>query len=92
MGASDGTPRGEIDRWQQVRDYRTAITWAQTQPWADPDRTGICGSSYGGAHVLVVAAPDKRVRGVVSQVPLVSGLANARRLTARPATPVPRRR
>ena len=31
LGASDGTPRGEIDPWQQVRDYRTAITWAQTR-------------------------------------------------------------
>ncbi|NYJ03971.1 alpha/beta hydrolase [Petropleomorpha daqingensis] len=80
LGASDGTPRGEIDPWQQVRDYRTAITWAQTQPWADPERIGIWGSSYSGAHVLVVAALDRRVKAVVSQVPLVSGLANARRL------------
>src|SRR3954452_14449672 len=80
LGASEGTPRGEIDPWQQVRDYRTAITWAQTQPWADPERIGVWGSSYSGAHVLVVAALDRRVKGVVSQVPLVSGLANARRL------------
>jgi fermentation-respiration switch protein FrsA (DUF1100 family) len=80
LGASDGTPRGEIDPWQQVRDYRTAITWAQNQRWTAPERIGIWGSSYSGAHVLVVAALDKRVKAVVSQVPLVSGLANARRL------------
>jgi uncharacterized protein len=80
LGASDGTPRGEIDPWQQIRDYRTAITWAAGQPWTDPERIGIWGSSYSGAHVLVVAALDRRVRCVVSQVPLVSGLANARRL------------
>ncbi len=80
FGASDGTPRGEIDPWQQVRDYRTAITWATGQPWTDPGRIGIWGSSYSGAHVLVVGALDRRVRCVVSQVPLVSGLANARRL------------
>jgi hypothetical protein len=80
LGASDGTPRGEIDPWQQIRDYRTAITWATTQPWTDPDRIGIWGSSYSGGHVLVVGAQDRRVRCVVSQVPLVSGLANARRL------------
>jgi fermentation-respiration switch protein FrsA (DUF1100 family) len=80
LGASDGTPRGEIDPWQQIRDYRTAITWAATQPWTNPERIGIWGSSYSGAHVLVVAALDRRVRCVVSQVPLVSGLANARRL------------
>ncbi|WP_409331901.1 alpha/beta hydrolase [Trujillonella humicola] len=80
LGASDGTPRGEIDPWQQIRDYRTAITWAGTQPWTDPERIGVWGSSYSGGHVLVVAALDRRVRAVVSQVPLVSGLANARRL------------
>jgi fermentation-respiration switch protein FrsA (DUF1100 family) len=80
LGASDGTPRGEIDPWQQIRDYRTAITWAAGQPWTDPERIGIWGSSYSGAHVLVVGALDRRVRCVVSQVPLVSGLANARRL------------
>ncbi|MGK5112001.1 MULTISPECIES: alpha/beta hydrolase [unclassified Geodermatophilus] len=80
VGASDGAPRGELDPWQQIRDYRTAITWAQTQPWADPDRIGIWGSSYSGGHVLVVGALDRRVTCVVSQVPLVSGLANARRL------------
>ncbi|SFE54737.1 hypothetical protein SAMN05216574_104144 [Blastococcus tunisiensis] len=80
LGASDGSPRGEIDPWQQVRDYRTAITWAGTQPWADPDRIGVWGSSYSGGHALVVAALDRRVKCVVSQVPLVSGLQNARRL------------
>jgi uncharacterized protein len=80
LGASDGEPRGELDPWQQIRDYRTAITWALGQPWTDPQRIGIWGSSYSGAHVLVVGALDRRVRCVVSQVPLVSGLANARRL------------
>jgi hypothetical protein len=30
FGASDGEPRQEIDPWAQVRDYRHAITWAQT--------------------------------------------------------------
>ena len=38
------------------------------------------GSSYSGAHVLVVAAVDRRVKCVVSQVPLVAGLETARRL------------
>lgn len=29
FGASDGTHRQEIDPWQQVRDYRDAITYAE---------------------------------------------------------------
>ncbi|APR88258.1 Hydrolases of the alpha/beta superfamily protein [Minicystis rosea] len=80
LGASEGEPRGEIDPWQQIKDYRTAITWASGLPDIDARRIGIWGSSYSGGHVLVVAAIDRRVRCVVSQVPLVSGSENARRL------------
>ena len=80
FGASDGEPRQEIDPWAQVRDYRHAITYASTVPEVDPDRIGIWGSSYSGGHVLVVAAIDRRVKAVVSQVPLISGHANLRAL------------
>ena len=80
FGASDGEPRQEIDPWAQVRDYRTAITYAATRPEVDSDRIGIWGSSYSGGHVLVVGAIDRRVKCVVSQVPLVSGHANFRML------------
>jgi fermentation-respiration switch protein FrsA (DUF1100 family) len=80
FGASDGQPRQEIDPWQQVRDYRDAITFCCSLPDTDAGRIGIWGSSYSGAHVLVVGAIDRRVKCVVSQVPLISGLANVRRL------------
>jgi fermentation-respiration switch protein FrsA (DUF1100 family) len=80
FGASEGTPRQEIDPWLQVRDYRDAITFAQTLAETDPDRIGIWGSSYSGGHVLVVGAIDRRVKCVVAQVPLISGHENARRL------------
>ncbi|HVY51862.1 MAG TPA: alpha/beta fold hydrolase, partial [Devosia sp.] len=80
FGASDGEPRQHIDPRQQVSDYRDAITYASTLPEVDADRIGIWGSSYSGAHVLVVGALDRRVKCVVSQVPLISGHRNARRL------------
>ncbi len=80
FGASDGLPRQEIDPHQQVADYRDAISYAQTLPETNPDRIGIWGSSYSGGHVLVVGAIDRRVKCVVSQVPLISGYHNARRL------------
>lgn len=80
FGASDGLPRQEIDPWQQVRDYRDAITYAEALDETDPDRIGIWGSSYSGGHVLVVGAIDRRVKCVVAQVPLASGHDNARRL------------
>jgi fermentation-respiration switch protein FrsA (DUF1100 family) len=80
FGASDGEPRQEIDPWAQVRDYRDAITYAQTRSEVDPDRIGVWGTSYSGGHVLVLGAIDKRVKCVVAQVPLVSGLRNIQRL------------
>lgn len=79
-GESDGEPRGEIDPWQQIRDYRDAVTHAASWNRVDSHRIGIWGSSYSGGHVLAVAALDRRVKCVVSQVPLVSGSENARRL------------
>jgi hypothetical protein len=80
LGASDGEPRQEIDPWAQVREYRHAITFARTLDEVDSDRIGIWGSSYSGAHALVVGAIDRRVKCVVAQVPLISGHENARRL------------
>ncbi len=80
LGASDGTPRGEINPLQQIDDFRNAITFAETLPGVDRDRIGIWGSSYSGAHVLVVAATDRRVKAVSSQVPVVDGDANFRQL------------
>jgi fermentation-respiration switch protein FrsA (DUF1100 family) len=80
FGASGGEPRQEIDPWAQVHDYRTAITYAASRAEVDSDRIGIWGSSYSGGHVLVVGAIDRRVKCVTSQVPLVSGHENFRRL------------
>jgi fermentation-respiration switch protein FrsA (DUF1100 family) len=80
FGASDGEPRQEIDPWAQVRDYRHAITFAQTLAEVDPDRIGVWGSSYSGGHGLVLGAIDKRVKCVAVQVPLVSGFRNIKRL------------
>jgi fermentation-respiration switch protein FrsA (DUF1100 family) len=80
FGASDGEPRQEIDPWQQVRDYRHAITYAQTRSDVAADRIGVWGTSYSGGHVLVLGAIDKRIKCVVAQVPLVSGFRNIQRL------------
>ena len=80
FGASDGEPRQEIDPWQQINDYRHAITYATTLDEVDSTRIGVWGSSYSGGHVLVLSAIDRRVKAVVSQGPLVNGVENFRRL------------
>ena len=79
FGASDGEPRQEIDPWQQIRDYRHAITFASRLPEIDRTRIGIWGSSYSGGHVIVVGAIDRRVKCVVSQVPTISGSSSSQR-------------
>jgi cephalosporin-C deacetylase-like acetyl esterase len=82
FGDSDGQPRLEVDPYNQIRDYRHAITYASSLPEVDSSRIGIWGTSYTGGHVLQVAAIDKRVKCVVSQVPVVSGYRNAHRAIA----------
>ncbi|UQO36978.1 alpha/beta hydrolase [Burkholderia cepacia] len=81
FGASDGYPRQEIDPVQQKRGYRDAISYLLTRPDVDAARIGIWGTSYSGGHVLEVAAIDRRVKCVVSQVPTISGYQSALRRT-----------
>lgn len=75
-GRSGGWPRCESDPWQQIADMRDAISYARTLPQVQGDRIGIWGTSFSGGHVLAVAALDRRVRCVVSQVPFISGSRN----------------
>lgn len=82
FGASEGTPRCEIDPWAQMHDYRHAISFACTLAEVDRNRIGLWGTSYSGGHVLTVGAVDRRVRCVVAQVPLVSGPRTLQRLVA----------
>ena len=67
-GTGTGQVRSEIIPAEQNSDMQDAITFAQLQPEVDPEKIGIWGSSYSGGHVLYVAAVDKRVRAVISQV------------------------
>jgi uncharacterized protein len=80
FGDSEGEPRGHIDPHMQHEDYRNAITWASLQPMVDASRIGIWGSSYSGAHVIHLAAFDRRVKCAVAQVPLMNATNSFRRL------------
>jgi uncharacterized protein len=73
MGASDGEPRQHIDPWDQIEDYKNAITFASNLPDIDASRIGIWGISYSGGHVLIVGATDPRVKSVVSNVAVIDG-------------------
>jgi fermentation-respiration switch protein FrsA (DUF1100 family) len=69
LGASDGMPRGKINPQLQHDDLRAALTWMGKHPEVDPARLALWGSSFSGAHALVVGALDPRVRAIVAQVP-----------------------
>ncbi len=80
LGDSDGPMRGHIDPWEQIHDARAAISYAETIDGIDPQRIGIWGTSYSGAHAIVVAAVDSRIKAGSAQVPMLAGLANIQRL------------
>lgn len=73
FGESGGEPRQEVDPVLQRRGYRDALTFVSLRDDVDETRLGIFGTSYSGGHVLEVAAHDRRVKCVVSQIPPMSG-------------------
>jgi fermentation-respiration switch protein FrsA (DUF1100 family) len=80
FGASDGARRQHIDPNMQLEDYRNAISYAETLEEVDADRIGVWGLSYSGGHALILGATDPRVRCVASQIPVVDGHRNMRRV------------
>ncbi|MFD8079139.1 alpha/beta hydrolase [Streptomyces sp. NPDC059718] len=75
FGASDGTPRQDVDPWQQIADWRRAVSYLESRPEVDAARIGLWGTGYSGGHAIVLGASDRRLRAVVSQVPTISGFA-----------------
>lgn len=82
FGASGGEPRCDVDPWQQVADWRSAISYLEAHPRVNPDRIGLWGTSYAGGHALVLGATDRRLKAVVAQVPTISGYEQGQRRVA----------
>jgi uncharacterized protein len=77
FGDSPGTPRYLVSPRRQVEDYLAALAFVRQDLRLDGDRIGLWGTSFSGGHVLVAAARKPAgLRGVVSQIPFVSGLAS----------------
>lgn len=70
-GASEGE-RGVIFPELQQEDYRNAVTYLSEHQRVDSRRIGVWGTSLSAGHVLEVAAHDRRVKAVYSQVPSVN--------------------
>jgi dienelactone hydrolase len=74
FGASDGEPRQLLDIGRQLDDWRAAIAYARTLEGVDPARIAIWGSSFGGGHVMTLAARDPSLAAAVSQAAFADGL------------------
>lgn len=79
FGASGGSERQRVDHRRHREDYRTVLAHVRARRTGlddvDPDRVVLWGSSYSGGHVVVVAAEDGRLAGVVSQGAAMDGRA-----------------
>lgn len=82
LGASGGEPRNDVDPWRQIEDWRRVITYLEARPEVDGHRIGIWGTSYAAGHALVLGATDRRLRCVVAQVPIISGIEQSLRRVA----------
>ncbi len=72
-GDSEGDPLG-FSPPRQLEDLTNAVTYLTTRPEVDADRIGVFGSGgTGGGNAVCLAASDRRVRCVVSQVPVSDG-------------------
>ena len=79
FGDSGGEPRQDVNPWQQIADWRRAISYLQQRPEIDANRIGVWGTSYSGGHAIVLGATDRRVKAVVAQVPTIDGYASGLR-------------
>lgn len=79
FGDSGGVPRQDINPWQQIIDWRRAISYLQARPEVDENRIGIWGTSFAGGHAIVLGATDRRLKAVVAQAPTIDGHATGLR-------------
>jgi len=73
FGESGGSA-AYLDPMAQVDDWMAANSYLETRPEIDPARIGAFGSGgTGGGNAVVVGGLDRRVKAVVSQVPIADG-------------------
>ena len=70
--------KGNADTWRiyrdlgalELRDLEDAATWLGDQPWADPERIGVWGWSYGGYFTAYALTHSKLFRAGISGAPV----------------------
>ena len=72
FGRSEGR-RGRHRPLEQAQDAYDALSYMQTVQGIDPERLGLYGTSFGGAHGIWVTAHDERVKCLVASVAVTNG-------------------
>ena len=67
-GASEGQPRRLLDIGRQRADWRAAVAYARSLDGIDTTRVVGWGSSFGGGHILDLAAHDHQLAAAIVQV------------------------
>jgi dienelactone hydrolase len=77
FGDSGGYPRQRLSVRAQIEDWTAAIAYARALPGVDPSRVVLWGTSFGGGHVLTMAARDTQLVAAIAQCPFTDGLASS---------------
>ncbi|MCQ4121077.1 alpha/beta hydrolase [Rhodococcus tibetensis] len=77
FGASSGVPRQLLDIGRQLEDWRAAVAYARTLDGVNAEKVVVWGTSFGGGHVIVTAAGDRRIAAAIAQCPFTDGLASS---------------
>jgi len=80
FGDSDGVPRQWVSPKRQLQDWRAAIAHVREQSLVDTGRLILWGTSFSGGHVVKLASEDRKIAGIIAQVPFVTGLDMVRHL------------
>jgi fermentation-respiration switch protein FrsA (DUF1100 family) len=76
FGDSTGEPRQLLDIGEQREDIANAIEHVKSLEFVDADRIALFGSSFGGGHVMAVAAERDDLSAVIAQCPFTDGRAS----------------
>lgn len=71
FGASEGERRQHVAPREQAAAFIDALDRVAAHPRVDAERLGTWGTSMSGAHAIVAATRDPRVRAVVSIIPFM---------------------
>ncbi|KAH9883215.1 Alpha/Beta hydrolase protein [Xylariomycetidae sp. FL2044] len=82
IGGSGGSPRNQIDPWQNAEDISDVVSYVETLPSVDPRRIVLFGLSSGGTISACAAAIDVRVAALVMVCPIFKFIRPDKRKTA----------